>query len=269
MIRLEVSQGIDLVKVGVARDGQGAVMSGVFTGMETLAGVVWAGDDRAPLVTWAPTWNDAANGAFNVALSAAQTATLDVGTYTLSVKVADGSNELLRCLLEIAPSAGLADPLFSYISFQEMMVFSGGQVGRLQDVVSDETGFAEQRNEASSQFDAMVLARYQPVPGRSRRYADGVYRGFSGDAAPSRATIKALLGTDAVILNADVVECVAHLALSIIYLGPPGRDNPYRESGVSERSLGMQAFRRALVEIDTDNDGTADIRLDQDATFLT
>jgi hypothetical protein len=159
-----------------------------------------------------------------------------------------------------------------------MMVFSQGQVERLQDAVSDETGFAEQRNQASQEFDSWVLSRYQPIPGRSRRYVNpeatgaGSYRAFApgptGDPAPSRSTIRSYLGTTKLLPNADVVECVARLALSIIYLAAPGRDNPYREQGNSERQLAIQCFRRALVEFDTNADGVAEVRIDQDVTWL-
>jgi hypothetical protein len=278
MKRLVVSQGIALARVGTARDGAGAAMVGFYTGTEPLAGVVWAGDDRAPLLSWTPAWADAPGGTYYIALTPAQTAALEVGTYSLSVRLADGSGELIRCLLEVEPSAGLAAPLFSYVTFQQMTTFSGGQIRRLQDDDDDETGFAEQRNQASLEFDALVLARYRPVPGRSRRYvapdgtAPGPYRAFApgpgGAAAPTRAEVAALLGTAAVIPNADIIECVARLALALVYLHAPGRDNPYREQGNAERQLALQAFRRALVEIDIDGDGVADVRLDQDACWL-
>jgi hypothetical protein len=278
MQRIKVSQGIAVDRDGVVKDGNGRAITGTYTGSEILAGVVWAGDDRAPLLTFTPTWTDAALGTYSFQLSAAQTASLDVGTYTVSIKLADGSGEVLRAVLEVGPSPGAAAPLFSYITYQQMMVFSQGQVERLQDAVSDETGFAEQRNHASLEFDAWVLARYQPVPGRSRRYVTpdgggaGSYRAFgpgpTGDPAPSRSTIRGYLGTTRLLLNADVVECVARLALAIIYLGQPGRDNPYREAGNSERGLALQAFRRCLVEFDTNADGVAEVRIEQDVTWL-
>jgi hypothetical protein len=277
MQRLKVNQGIVLDQVGTARDSKGAVFTG-YTDSTVLAGVVWAGDDRAPLISFTPTWIDATQGTYSIQLSAAQTASLAVGSYTLTVRTADGAGELIRAVLEVGPSPGTAAPLFSYITYQQMMVFSQGQVERLQDAVSDETGFAEQRNQASIDLDAMILARYQPVPGRSRRYvtpdgsAAGPYRAFgpgpTGDPAPSRSTIRGYLGTTKLVLNADVVECVAHLALAIIYLGQPGRDNPYREAGNSERALALQAFRRALIEFDTNGDGVAELRIDQDITWL-
>jgi hypothetical protein len=278
MQRIKVSQGIAVDKDGVVKDGNGRAITGTYTGSEVFAGVVWAGDDRAPLLTFTPTWIDASLGTYNFQLPAAQVASLDVGTYTVSIKFADGSGEVLRAVLEVGPSPGTAAPLFSYITYQQMMVFSQGQVERLQDAVSDETGFAEQRAQASLDLDAMILSRYQPVPGRSRRYVDsagsgaGSYRAFgpgpTGDPAPSRSTIRGYLGTTKLILNADVVECVAHLALAIIYLGQPGRDNPYREAGNSERALALQAFRRALIEFDTNGDGVAELRIDQDITWL-
>jgi hypothetical protein len=277
MERLKVSQGIALDRVGTARDSKGAAFTG-YTDSTVLAGVVWAGDDRAPLITFTPTWVDATLGTYHIQLTAAQTAALDVGSYTLTVRTADGAGELIRAVLEVGPSPGTAAPLFSYITYQQMMVFSQGQIDRLQDAVSDETGFAEQRNQASLEFDAWVLARYQPVPGRSRRYVEsggsgaGSYRTFApgpaNDPAPSRSTIRGYLGTTKLLLNADVVECIAHLALAIIYLGQPGRDNPYREQGNSERQLALVCFRRALVEFDTNADGVAEVRIDQDVTWL-
>jgi hypothetical protein len=278
MERIKVSQGIGVYKVGVVVDGRGKPITNAYTGSEVFAGSVWAGDDRAPLISFAPTWLVPAQATYDLRLSPAQTATLEVGTYALSVKFADGSGEVLRALLEILPSPGTAAPLFSYITYQQMMVFSQGQVERLQDAVSDETGFAEQRNQASLEFDSWVLSRYQPIPGRSRRYVTsdgggaGSYRAFgpgpTGDPAPSRSTIRSYLGTTKLLPNADVVECVARLALSIVYLAAPGRDNPYREAGNSERQLAIQAFKRALVEFDTNADGIAEIRVDQDITWL-
>jgi hypothetical protein len=184
MERIKVSQGIGVYKVGVVADGRGKPITNAYTGSEVFVGAVWAGDDRAPLITFTPTWLVPAQATYDLRISPAQTATLEVGTYALNVKFADGSGEVLRALLEILPSPGTAAPLFSYITYQQMMVFSQGQVERLQDAVSDETGFAEQRNQASQEFDSWVLSRYQPVPGRSRRYVDSA--GSGDQVAPER-----------------------------------------------------------------------------------
>lgn len=277
MERWRVAQGIALSRTGTAVDAAGKAVT-AYTGAEEITGVIWAGDEAAPLITFAPAWLVPAQGTYAIALTPAQTAMLEPGTYTVDIRLADGSADFLRAQLDVLPSAGTAAPLFSYVTFGQLTRFAG-QVDRLQDAVADETGFAEQRAQASQDFDRMVLARYRPQPGRSRRYlaadgsAPGPYPVFApgpgGAPPPTRAAVAALLGTPAVMVNADVVECVARLALSIIYLGQPGRDSPYRESGNSERGLALQAFRRCQVEIDTDADGVAELRLDQDVTFLT
>jgi hypothetical protein len=259
------------------RNSQSQIVSS-YTGTEPLAGRIWTGDDQSPLVVLAPTWNNAAQGTIDVSILPAQSATLGVGLYSVDISLADNSADLFRGLLEVLPSPGSAPPLFSYVTPGQLTTFAG-QVGRLFDTVSDQTNFAEQRHQASVDLDRWIMNRYAPQPGRSRRYVDatgsgpGPYLIFApspdGSPAPSPATIASYLDTAKLLMNSDLVEAVAHQALAIIYLGQPGRDNPYREAGLAERQLALTAFQRAHVEFDTDGDGRPEIRIDQDVTYLT
>jgi hypothetical protein len=262
--------------VVVVRDGSGAVYTG-FSGVEALAGIIWSGDTKASLATFTPVWQDAATGKVVATIAKTTTAALAPGVYLVEIHVADGSAALFRGQLEVLASAGSGSAPFSYVTFDQMLEFAP-RAGRLFDTGSDETGFAEQRAQASLGFDRRVLLRYNPQPGRSRRYvsddgtAAGPYLRYAlgpgGVAAPTRAAIAGYLGTSAVIVNADVKESVARDALANIYDGEPGGGNPYREDAQRERTLAAQAFRRALVEFDTNADGVAEVRVDQDATWL-
>jgi hypothetical protein len=261
-------------------DGEGNVISAQYDGSEPLFAPIWAGDDRTPLLTLAPTWFvDAGDGLLKIRaeLLPADSAQLEPGTYTLDVFQAGKVAHFYRGSLEILPSSGSASAPFSYIDFDTLATYAA-QVGDLLDAVQDQTNFAEQRAQASRDFDKMVLNRYRPIPGRSRRYvsADGLSPGpyavfapaADGSPAPTHDTLRGLLGTTAVVVGADMEEVVSHLALSIIYLGQPGTNNPYREAGSMHYGKAMAAFRACVVEIDTDADGVAEIRIDQDVTFL-
>jgi hypothetical protein len=258
------------------RDSDGAVVTS-YLGTEAIAGTVWGGDDRVPLLTLSPTWDSAPDGTVTVPIPAAQSGTLEPGEYGVDVYLADMSANFYRGSLSILPSAGTDATPFSYATYQQMLAFAG-QVGRLQDLDTGEALFAPQLAQASTDFDRLVLNRYQPQPGRSMRYVSsggtspGAYLVWSpgpgGVDPPTRQQLAGFLGTAAVVVNADLIECVAQLALAQIYLGQPGRQNPYREAGEWHRAAAMDAFRRCFVELDTDGDGVADLRVDQDCIWM-
>jgi hypothetical protein len=273
---IQVRQGFGGTWDFEALDGDGQPLPDVDPDT-ALEAVVWSGDDREPVVTNTPTWADSGPPDGTFSLSPAETASLDPGEYTVDVYPLGRANHYATTRINILAGPGHGAAPFSYITYGQLLMFAP-DLPKLFDGETEQSQFAEARAQGSQEFDDLVLARYQPVPGRSRRYlsADGTaagnYLAYSdgpnGEPSPSRSELAGWLGTTALVMKADVVECVAHLTLDVIYRGQPGKSNPYQEQGTTAKAQAMDAFRRCIVELDTDDDGTADLRVDQDATWM-
>lgn len=257
----QVTAGAALTIDVTLRDSNGAIVTD-YDGSQALSTSVWAGGERSTSFAATTTWVVPASGTISIAIDDDDTADLEPGRYQLLTRLDDAGTtvDVYRCSIDILEAPGTGTAPFSYITADKMREFAP-EIGRLLDE-ADETNFAEQLNQASLEFDRLVLNRYCPQIGRSRRYTSldgttsGAYLRFAPgpeDAdAPTRDDLASWLGTPAVVVSADVAECLAHLALSIIYSGEAGRDNLYRQTGGSERALAAACFRGVYLEVDTD-----------------
>jgi hypothetical protein len=132
------------------RDANGSPITTTYAGTEALAGKVWAGDDRASLVTPTVAWASAADGTLTVSMTSAQTDDLSPGTYVLSVDLTDGGEpyECFRAWLRVEAVAGAATAGTTFCTFDDMIDVAGDLVEDLQNR-ADVAGFAEQREEAA------------------------------------------------------------------------------------------------------------------------
>lgn len=275
----QITQGAALTFPAVIRDTFNAPIT-TFTGSEPLTASVWPGETRAALFSPTAAWVTPGAGSISIHITAVQSAGVEPGQYELLVRLTTSGQvvDAYTCTLEVLAASGATASPASYVSFQNLTQFAP-RADRLINLSTDESGFALQCAQASREFDRKVLLRYNPQVGRSRRFvsadgtAGGPYLRYASSPdnspAPTRQTIAGYLGTAALLVNADILEAVAREALAVIYQGEPGAQNPYGASAPQERNLAMAAFRRALIEIDTNADGIAEIRIDQDVTYLT
>jgi hypothetical protein len=276
--RYPIMQGNLLQIDAILRNKAGAPVPG-YAGTEALTATVWPGGTRAPSFHPTMTWTNPAAAAVLITISTAQTQSLTPGLYDLEAAVDAGGGKQpgYGCLIEILAAAAMAAAPWTYLTFEQLRGFSD-VIDKLLDLDADRTGFEAQRAQASGELDRRILERYNPSPGRSRRYVNdaggpGPYVRYApsptGAPSPTRAELSGWLGTSALLISPKMLEFLCRWTLAIIYGGPPGRDNPYLEAAGQERSLALQAFKGAFVEIDTDADGIAELRVDQDVTYMT
>jgi hypothetical protein len=245
----------------------------------TFEANVWAGDDQEPLFHPTVTWIDALTARAKLAIAAAQTAGLEPGLYRLDVFVTPPGQRfpLFDGYLELDEAPGLGTAPSVYCTYSDLLKYAP-EVAKLA-ARSDQSKFAEQRHAARLLFESMVLDRYRPQPGRTRRYVDasglnaGPYLRYAdppaGSTVPTTAEIAADLTANALIVSEDVVRCNALLAAAFVYQAQPGRDNVYQQLGQQAMKDAQAQFEQTTLEFDADSDGTPEIRIDRDATFLT
>jgi hypothetical protein len=267
----------------------GRAITGTFQSGDALSATVWRGEDQSALFNPTVSWIDAAAGTINLTITAAQLATAAVtaGTYFVKVLVTptiDGQPRAVHFgTIRFLAGGGSAAAPVVFATWEDMTQYSP-QIEKLQDQDTDQTQFAEERAKARAQTIQRIINRYRPVPGRSRRYMDeerltaGPYLVFAGSpdgsAAPSPTDLAAWLAgidpaTPHLVLNDDIVEFNARYAAALVYGAQPGRDNAYQQQAGTDYRLAESAWNRAMIEIDTDGDGAADIRVDRDVIYLT
>lgn len=266
----------------------GVALTGVFSSSDAVSAEVFAGDGQPVLFNPAATWISASAGTIKVTITAAQVATAGItpGEYLLRIfvtPVSDGQPRMVALKsIEFTPAPGSDTAPTAYATYRDLGAYTP-EIDRLQSQLEDLSQFARQRHVARTETDNRILDAYRPTPGRTRRMYDadrtasgpyGPYYLTEADRAdpdftpPTAAEVKAALAAGGLQLNADIVEFNARYAAALVYGAQPGANNPYQQLGQQERALAERAWSRATVEIDMDADGTADMRLGRDVTWL-
>jgi hypothetical protein len=256
-----------------------------YTGVNALGCKIWQGQDQASLLNLTPTWATPPN-LVALTITDANSAALPVGRYSMQVWVVADSgdrNLFYDGALDITETAGSAVAITADISYYDLTLYVP-QIRILADSLVDLTGFLTERHGAQQWFASSVLDRYRPQVGRSRRYlnaagtATGPILKYSPDPmgssnAPTLDDLKDYFAAGGLCLDKHIMECQAHYAASVIYLGQPGRDNVYQQAGMSHRAQAMALFDQCVVELDTTDPPTDPptpvIRVDRDVTYLT
>ena len=146
------------------RDGNGSPLTTTYAGTEAIAAKVWAGDDRASLVTPTVAWLSAADATLALSMTAAQTDDLTPGTYVMSVDITDGGEvyECFRSWLRVEAVAGIATAGTAYCMLDDMLEAAGDLVEDLQNR-ADVAGFAEQREEAARWTRKTIRTRAEVI----------------------------------------------------------------------------------------------------------
>jgi hypothetical protein len=247
---------------------------------DPLECTIWSGQDQAPAASPAATWVDAAAGLVQVLVAASDTAGLRPGLYRMVAAVTHEGARLpfFDGSIELTPEPGAAPPPAVYCSYEDVLLYAP-QIDRLQDADAGLAGFLGERARARAWVDEVCLDGYRPNHGRARRMvaADGaapgpylrwVAAGPGGAATPTVEDLRDAIAADGLVVTAQIREAVAHMAAAIVLLNQPGVNNPYHQNGAYHAARAEALLRAAVVEVDLDGDGVADVRVDQDVTWL-
>lgn len=230
----------------LGRDGR--AITGL-VGNETLSGVVWAGDDRAPLFTPTVAWY--AGSTTDVVISGTNLQTdVEPGEYPIEVTVGTSTAVVARLVVSARPAAATAPK--DYCSLDHMFLYGGAWLRSLQ-TKNDQAGFAEQRGRARSIIDDWILDRV----------CVGLPIG-SDDYAARRATWKGYLDANGLRIGGaypdKIIEVAARLALAMVLDGQLGEKSPtaYQDQADKQRAMALDLWRSSVIQIDTNADGTAD-----------
>jgi hypothetical protein len=275
---LEVVAGSDRSWGTTLRNAGGAL---VFDPSDPLDADVWAGGEgsSALAVLFHPTvaWDDAAAGTAILSVAAAQTATLDPGTYRLQVGVTTGGARAIGFdgQLQVLEAPGTAEAGTPYCSYADMILYYD-QIGVLANRRTDEANFLAQRMRAKVEIDRMLVLRYDPRSGRTmtrqtERHPSLGYDVPDPDAIPpSPAQLSAYLQAGGLILEDMVREMAAKLAIALVLERQLAGGNAYRDEADRFRLMAERMFRCYQAQIDTSDplDGVADLLIDRDVIFL-
>lgn len=247
-----------------------------YTPDPALEAVVWRGDDQPNLFFPEVLWISAVAGTLQLSIPAADTIGLEPGHYRLRVGLTVGDVRLLAFDggLDIAEVPGSDLDRTPYVTNRDLL-FYYDQLSTLQNYTSDETGFAEQRVDASDQFDRMLIERYNPRPGfvRNRNPTYDPILGYDvPDPAlvpPSKADLTAYLSAGGLIVEQKAREMVARMTIALILDRQETQDqNPYREHAQTMRDRVTQLWAGYQAQIDSNSNAVPDYLIDRDVIFL-
>jgi hypothetical protein len=268
---LEAVIGSDAAWKLTLRDQDDAAIT-TYTSGATLASSCWPGDDRANTFSPTAAWIDASLGTIRLSIAAAQTASLSPGIYNLQLSIAASGSTVKQNLpgLKLLPSPGSATAPKAYCSLQDLLrVFR--PLSELQDLDSDQTGFAEQRGLARIWFDELLQRHFRPSSGGLTSHQRAISNwGGSWRSGQRSIYLSGLLDADKLLLaNASgqpnsIPHCVAHHAVGLILQDQLGSVGETSYQKVARRMF-AEADRLAgliVAEVDSNNDGLPDIHID-------
>ena len=259
----------------------GVPITGVYGSGDTLAATLWAGDDRAPILSPTVAWilPTACTIRFTITASQLTSANLKPGEYHAELVVTPTSDSQPRSVwlgrIQFTAAAGAASAPTSYVSFEQALIYCP-QLPDVLDATNDQARFDTQLQSAKLETDRRILNRYRPVYGRQRSdlsqdgSAAGAFRQYAttSQTVPTRAALAAFLTARFLILDEPLTEFNARWAAAEIYGAQVGRGSPYAEMAKLQRGLAEEAWAKAVVEIATGGGTVPDIRIDRDVTFL-
>ena len=225
-----MSQGTPIsVPVGVDYDVQVSLIDGngnpvtIFTVSDTPFAEIWSGSSTPVAVTPTCTWVSAPAGTFTLNIVGSTTTNLSPGKYRLRYGVKpNGTGQTFAAqdvFVEFTASPGSQAALSSYCTYQDMLNYAPW-IGSDQDV-TDETGFAVQRNKAR-QWLERIIQRHNPAS----YWNDFATTLFGYSIGGSDQTVRNWQQTDPVLqgyldsnylrVNEQVIEITAKYALYLV-----------------------------------------------------
>lgn len=244
-----------------------------YTGSATFTAYFYRGDDQASIFTPTCAWTDAAAGKFSVTLPAASTTGLAEGTYRLDVFITEDGikSHAVRASVEVLATAGSGTAPTTYCTYENMLQYAPW-LRDMVDTAEDQAGFAEQRGQARKWLEDLAHKHY-----RGQRYfVTGGYWTLPNTWAQTRLsgrdeTLKGWLDSNLLILNPDVVEACAKMAIYYVLQGRMGPSQSSTGNQYAAYAAWFAAEAKTIVstmtlEIDDANNGTTGTRIDLSVT---
>jgi hypothetical protein len=254
MNKLQIAKGTDATFI-VTLMAEGLVVEdyGVATN-DTLAAVIWAGDDGSILASPTVDWTtDGSDGKLTLMLAGSDTSSLDPGTYRLRITINTEDGRSIVAYdghLDVESSPGTADPLTTYGTYEDMLRYAPW-LQQMQHP-EEQAGFMEARHEARGWLERIILARYHPetYPGRHVNWTVDLYRD-----GPS-ATLRGYLEDDQLVVTEHVREIVAKRAIGTVLfsaVGPDSKDlSTYQQLGARFLAEADSLVSSLIAEVEDD-----------------
>jgi hypothetical protein len=257
-----VTQGAGLEIDVTLADSLGDPVTG-YDGTEPLSSVVWPGGSRSPSFTPATTWIDPAQGFIRVTIVEADTAALPPGRYQLLTRLVDAGRtvDAYGCTIDILAFAGSGVTPLTYTTDNDLHLYGRSWLAGLQDE-SDETGFIEQQALARRWLEGIA---------HSKRVGGGLAMTVNGRAIAPRIVggrspwLQEQFDAGALMVTDQVKEVCAKYCLYLICAAQIGTGESATTYGKLARMYLSQAEETVsgmTLELDTDHDGWADLRID-------
>lgn len=277
MLILSLVKGTSRDFILQANNADGTPAVNIFLDADDRATRVWRGDDQPTLLTPATSWVSAALGTFQISFNNADTSALDVGQYRIQTTATrlGRTAVILDCFLAItaAPGAGLVRPVYG--TFQDMTKFAPW-IQNLQ-TEDDTEGFLDQRADAREWLDNLIVHNYRGSslgqfgyhsmaafaygftgPRRSLILSQWLQDQLNGNALLSGGTYTGPAG-GALLIKPATKRLVAFRAIAEVCMGMLGKGGDYASWGVQFRRAADAECMAYTAEIDTNNDGRAEI----------
>ena len=261
-----------------------------YSASDTPSAQIWAGDDRAAIASISCAWNGTDYSNVVVTFLAADTTNQEPGVYPIRVLVTTLANPTQPILvfqgeIEITPSPGSATAAPIYGTYDDVLTYWPAAVG-LQLGAVDQAQLREVMGKAREILDDLIWWRYNPQPGFQRRRGT-TYNGVHGfdvqdvSTAPiSKATLRTLLDTNKMTVDATVKEMAARLAIALLLERPKAfltsttttvpkpDENPYLAESKTQNDKVLNLFAQWQAELDTNADDDPDLLIARDCVFL-
>lgn len=247
-----------------------------------LSAKVWIGDDQSALFSPPVLLDgDAPTADLVIRISRSATAALEPGDYLFQGYVDHDSFHKQMfgdepAILRITPSPGSDTPRIAWVTADDLRGYNS-EVDRFLDANSNQSGFREERADATEDFKRGIVDRYMARPGYARRRG-ATYHPIHGydvpdyvTPPPTKAAVRAALDANGLALDSVAKEIIAKQALHRIFsdeLTNDPRNNPYRAFAGECLADAERLFASWQATVHFEGSPAYDAIIDRDVTFL-
>jgi hypothetical protein len=232
-----------------------------YTGNEPVRAVVWAGDDRAPILSAATATFDpdqALLGQTTVIINGSATASITPGYYLIRCEIflSGAWFEYFSGWLNLKRAPGLSVPSTVYCTLQDMMDRAGEWLPGLMSV-SETTNFEAERLQARQEIDRVVVSRNRPWGWAWLQ--SGFISPYTSEAPDIYLGQQLALGK--LMVTPEIVQAATYLSLSLVCEQQLtwSSDDVFFSRLRFYRAKYQQTLVSTVAQIDVNSDGIPDI----------